>query len=275
MITLADVISAINYSRAKDEITNFIARYISEARVKGAVVGVSGGVDSCTTLALTAEALGPRKVTALVLPSGFTPRQDVEDAVALAKRLGVRHYVISIDQLLSAFSYLPIYDENDAVARGNLMARIRMAVLYYYANKNNLLVVGTGDKSELMLGYFTKYGDGGVDILPIGDLYKTQVREMAKFLGLPESIALKPSAPRLWAGHTAEGELGLKYGEVDLVLYAYELGIPKEDIPRETGVSKTKVETILRRVRQNAHKRAPPPVAQLDKAKQYVVRRSF
>ena len=273
MITLLDVVRAIDYSRARDEITEFIADYLAGSRAKGVVVGVSGGVDSCTTLALAVRALGPRKVVALILPSGFTPKQDVEDAVALAKSLGVKHYVYPIDGLLSAYAGIPFYDENDVVARGNLMARIRMSILYYYANKHNFLVAGTGDKSELMLGYFTKYGDGGVDILPIGDLYKTQVREMARFLGLPDSIALKPSSPRLWAGQTAEGELGLKYGEIDLILYAYELGTPVDDIPAVTGVSKAKVNSVLRRVKENAHKRAPPPVARLSDARLYTARR--
>ncbi len=263
MITILDVVNSVNYVKAKIEIAEFLYDYFANSRTKGAVVGVSGGVDSCTTLALVALALGPRRVTALILPSGFTPKQDVEDAVAVAKQFGVRYYVIGIDQLLSAYAALPFYDENNVVAKGNLMARIRMSILYYYANKNNLLVVGTGDKSELMLGYFTKYGDGGVDILPIGDLYKTQVRQMARLLGLPEHVVLKPSSPRLWAGQTAEGELGMKYSEVDLVLYAYEIGIPKRDIPAETGVSRSKVESILARVRENAHKRAPPPVAKL------------
>ncbi|KUO84254.1 MAG: NAD+ synthase [Thermoproteus sp.] len=267
MITILDVVNSVDYVKARDEIVEFLRDYFAKSRTKGAVVGVSGGVDSCTALALTASALGPRRVSALILPSGFTPKQDVEDAVAVAKRLGVRYYVVAIDQLLSAYAALPFYDESDVVARGNLMARIRMSILYYYANKNNLLVVGTGDKSEIMLGYFTKYGDGGVDILPIGDLYKTQVRQMAKFLGLPEPIALKPSSPRLWAGQTAEGELGMKYGDIDLVLYAYEIGIPKEDIPAETGLSRSRVESILARVRENAHKRAPPPVAKLAKSR--------
>ncbi|MGC9171062.1 MAG: NAD+ synthase [Thermoproteus sp.] len=275
MITLADVVRAVDYSRARDEIVGFLSDYFSQSRARGAVVGVSGGVDSCTTLALAATALGPKRVTALVLPSGFTPRQDVEDAVAVAKAFGVKHHVVSIDQFLAPYAALPFYEENDVVARGNLMARIRMSILYYYANRHNLLVVGTGDKSELMLGYFTKYGDGGVDILPIGDLYKTQVREMARFLGLPEGIALKPSSPRLWEGQTAEGELGMKYGEIDLVLYAYEIGIPKEDIPRETGVGRSKVLTILRKVQENAHKRAPPPIARLKTARLYTARRAL
>ncbi|WP_053240426.1 NAD+ synthase [Pyrobaculum islandicum] len=272
LITIQDVVEAVDYSSAKSEITAFIHDYVSSSGAKGVVVGLSGGVDSSTALALAVEALGADRVVALVLPSRYTPQQDVEDAVSLAKQLGVRHFVVQIDQIVSAYSSLPFYDEGDQVARGNLMARVRMSILYYYANRYDMLVLGTGDKSELMLGYFTKYGDGGVDLLPIGDLYKTQVRRMAKHLGVPDRIAEKPSAPRLWAGHTAEGELGISYREVDLVLYAHELGLSKDVIPDATGVSRPKVEKVLALVAENAHKRAPPPVAKLTKSKRYTTR---
>lgn len=135
------------------------------------------------------------------------------------------------------------------------------------------LVIGTGDKSELMLGHFTKHGDGGVDLLPIGDLYKTQVRALAKHMGLPEEIAKKPSSPRLWVGQTAEGELGFTYAQADPVLYAWELGIPESEIPEQTGIPPSVVSKILKRVKENAHKRNPPPIAKLMRSKQITASR--
>ncbi|ABP50599.1 MAG: NAD+ synthase [Pyrobaculum arsenaticum] len=275
MITLLDVINSVNYQEARREIEEFIAYYIQKAKVRGAVVGLSGGVDSCTTLALTAEALGPERVIALILPSKATPPQDVEDAIRVARQFGVRYEVIDITPILNAYkTTMSEYDDKDLVARGNLTARIRMSVLYYYANKRNMLVIGTGDKSELMLGYFTKHGDGGVDILPIGDLYKSQVRALARRMGLPEDIAGKPSSPRLWVGQMAESELGFTYAEADLVLYAWELGVPKSKIPRQTGVPPAVVRKILKRVEENAHKLSPPPIAKLIKSRLVTTTRS-
>lgn len=234
-VTINDVVESINYEKARWQIVSYLRDYVEKARVKGAVVGLSGGVDSSTVAKLAAEVLTPRKVIGLILPTRFTPGQDVEDAVALAKDLGIKYYVIDISNILSSFAAaISHYDDNHLVARGNLVARIRMSVLYYYANKYNMLVLGTGDKSELMLGYFTKYGDGGVDILPIGDLYKTH-REMARRLGIPPQIYKKPSSPRLWPGHWAE-ELGITYNEADLVLFSLELGLSIRQIPKATGV---------------------------------------
>jgi NAD+ synthase len=142
-----------------------------------------------------------------------------------------------------------------------------MTILYYYANRRNLLVLGTGDRSELLLGYFTKYGDGGVDILPIGGLYKTQVREMARRLGFGW-IAEKPSSPRLWHGHTAEGELGASYDVIDQILYAvFDKKMPVEEVKTRFG---DVVDLVLRRVRANLHKLKPPPIPDLSAARRDV-----
>jgi NAD+ synthase len=272
MITISDVINSINYESAVEEIKDFILAYIDKAKARGVVVGLSGGVDSSLTARLAVEALGRGKVTAFILPTKATPREDVEDAVALARLLGITYYMVEVDPILKAFENIPEYDVNDRVARGNLTARVRMSILYYYANRHNLLVMGTGDKSELMLGYITKYGDGGVDLLPIGDLYKTQVREMARRLNLPTRVVTKPSSPRLWVGQTAEGELGVSYTEADVVLYALEIGTPQRRIAEVTGVEPQKIRAILRRVKENAHKRQPPPTAQLTKSRLYTKR---
>ncbi|MCD6095129.1 MAG: NAD(+) synthase, partial [Thermoprotei archaeon] len=153
---------------------------------------------------------------------------------------------------------------NAVKANGNLKARIRMCLLYYYANVNNALVIGSSDKSEILIGYFTKYGDGGVDLLPIGDLYKTQVRQLAIGLGVPKKIAYKPSSPRLWPGHMAEDELGLSYEEIDIILYAYhDLGLSEDEIVQRCNVSADKVKRVISMVRNSEHKRKMPPIIRI------------
>ncbi|RLF02082.1 MAG: NAD(+) synthetase, partial [Thermoprotei archaeon] len=239
---------------------------LAESGAKGFIIGVSGGVDSSTTLPLLVKAVGSSRVRALILPDKHsTPKEDIEDALGLVQALNVKHDFIEINDILEAFRRsLPAYDQSKVAAEGNLKARIRMCILYYYANKLNYLVCGTGDKSEILIGYFTKYGDGGVDILPIGDLYKTQVRQLALHLGLPEKIALKPSSPRLWPGQVAEKELGLSYEEIDLVLYSiFDLRLPLEEAIEATGIPEETFRKILQMVSQTEHKRMLPLVPRL------------
>ena len=255
-----------DYEYVVERITRFIREAVERSGVRGLAMGLSGGVDSATTAALAVKAIGPEKVDVLILPDmETTPREDVKDAEELARHLGVKYQEVDIHGVYEAYSrFLPFHDPEDRVANGNLRARIRMTILYYYANRNSLLVCGTGDKSELLLGYYTKYGDGGVDILPIADLYKTQVRKLAMRLGVPERIALKPSSPRLWPGQMAEEELGVSYEVIDPVLYLYvEKGRSLEEIVEETGVEEKKVEAIIRRVHRSEHKRMPPPIARV------------
>ncbi len=258
----------LDYDYALKRITSFIQEKVAEAGAQGVVVGLSGGVDSTLTTYLAVRALGRNRVHALILPDArVTPKRDVDDAIRVAEELGVEYHVVNIDEIYDAFSSaLPFFSTDKVVANGNLRARIRMAILYYYANAFNALVCGTGDRSEILLGYFTKYGDGGVDILPIGDLYKTQVREMARRLGVPENIAEKPSSPRLWAGQLAEEELGASYLEIDNVLYRYvDLAWPSERIAEDTGIPLEKVKAIIRRVHANEHKRMMPPIAKVSR----------
>jgi len=218
------------------------------------VLGLSGGLDSAAALALSVRALGKRNVTAVLLPSASTPKRDLLDAQSLAKKLGVKTISISISPILLSFSSIA----SAKISRANLSARVRMAILYSIAQKKNALVVGTGDKSELMLGYFTKYGDGGADLLPIGGLYKTEVRALGAHLGLPKSILEKPSSPALWKGQTAEGELGFTYEIADRILAAIEKGENKSAMEKKFG--KKTVRAILSRMEKNAHKLLPAPV---------------
>jgi len=203
-----------------DEISEFIRTNISEANAKGVVIGLSGGVDSSLVAALCVQALGKVRVFGVLMPTNFTPKDDIEDAEKLAKQLDIKTAHINIQEIGDTFTRI-LNIENTSQSRlflGNIWARIRMVILYHYANINNYLVVGTGCRSEALIGFFTKYGDGGIDLSPIGDLYKTQVRALAEYLGVPKKVAYKPSSPQLYPGHKATDEIPLPYEALDPVL---------------------------------------------------------
>ncbi|MFP3216487.1 MAG: NAD+ synthase [Vulcanisaeta sp.] len=263
-ITLEDLIR-IDYEYVTRRIIDFVRSYIRDSGARGAVIGLSGGVDSSVTAHILVRALGKDNVIGLILPYRTTPPEDIEDAKFVAESLGIKYYYIDIGDIRNAFARsIPVFDESDRVAAGNLLPRIRMTILYYFANRFNMIVAGTGDKSELLIGYYTKYGDGGVDILPIGDLYKTQVRYLGKYLGLPDRIAFKPSSPRLWEGQTAEGELGIKYEDIDVILHALvDYRMTPEQAAEATGKPIELVQAVWRRVLSTEHKRKPPIVPRL------------
>lgn len=253
----------INLERVVDYITRKLRWYVLDFAGKSSgIIGVSGGVDSAVTAFLTVRALGPEKVYCYVLPSNATPKEDIEDALEVIKRLKLPkdHWeIIHIENIVKSFE--EVLGKLTRIERGNMMARIRMIILHQRAYRHNGLVIGTGDKSELLIGYYTKYGDGGVDILPIGGLYKTHVRQLAYYLGVPERIAKKPSSPRLWPGQTAEGELGVGYDIIDPILYyRFEEWLPEEEIARKLNISENVVRNILERVKRTQHKRLPPEV---------------
>lgn len=271
-ITIDDVVR-IDYDRAQQAITDFIRGFLEGSGVKGFVIGLSGGVDSATTYYAAVKAVGVEKVLALIMhDSTVTPKEDVEDAKSLVSAVGGKVHIIDIAPIVDAMaSAIPVYEPNDLVPLGNLRARVRMTLLYYYANKFGLAVLGTGDRSEAFLGYFTKYGDGGVDLLPIGALLKSQVRRLAVRLGVPERVAFKPSSPRLWAGQTAEGELGVSYDEVDLVIHAIEdLGMAPEQVPEATGVRPEVVSKLISMNRASEHKRRMPPSPPVSEVVRYL-----
>ncbi|MFN3804862.1 MAG: NAD+ synthase [Pyrobaculum sp.] len=259
------VVEAIDYDKAQEIITSFIRQYVEETGVRGVVAGVSGGVDSTVAAALAAKALGPERVLGLFMPSVYTPPEDWRDVQEVSSALGIRLKTVEITPIVESFAKtIPDFSPEDKMARGNLMARVRMSILYYYANRDNLLVLGTSDRSEILLGYFTKYGDGGVDILPLAPLYKVQVREMAMRLGFG-NVVQKPSSPRFWSGHTAEGELGASYEEIDPVLFAlFDKRLTVEETRKIFGEI---VDMVVRRVEKNSHKRGPPPSPDLSGAR--------
>lgn len=241
-----------------ESVKQFIKSYGSKNRF---VVGLSGGLDSTATAWLASMAAGKENVLGLIMPdSDSTPQADIQDAQKVADMLGISSRTMYIDQVLQAYR---IKLNPDARTLGNLKARIRMSFLYIFANSENRMVLGTGDKSEIYLGYFTKYGDGGVDLLPIGDIYKTELRELASYLGVPENIIAKKSSPRLWQGQLAEEELGVSYEFADRVLY--RLIDKREDasiIVQEEG---EKARTVIELCVRSEHKRKMPPIAFIKK----------
>jgi len=158
---------------------------------------------------------------------------------------------------------IPVYDPENRIAYGNMKARLRMMLVYYYANIRSSMVMGTSNKTELYLGYYTKYGDGGVDVMPFGDLYKCQIRTLGRHFGVPSSITEKPASAHLWVGQSTEEDLGLRYNSLDLIVYAYLKGWTTTKIALETGVCQPSVEKIIARIAANEHKRFPPAILRL------------
>ena len=259
----------MDFEKAKETIVDLIRTKTQEAGVNSAVVGLSGGIDSALTAYLTVEALGHENVLGIHLPElNVTPAEDVLDATEVADRLNIEFKTIDISEILSSFMY-SIPESNDAtpLTNGNLKARIRMSVLYYYANLSGRMVMGTGNKTEIMLGYYTKYGDGGVDIEPIGDLYKTEVMELSRMVGVPEGIITKPPTAGLWVGQTDEEELGISYVVVDKMLEMLLDAKDPEYIQDILGVSGEQMDSIIQRISANIHKSQAPPIAVLDDAR--------
>jgi len=247
---------------AKKKIVEFVRDEVAKSRTDGVVVGISGGIDSGVVAYLSVEALGSRRVMGLIMPDlRVTPEEDVADAKNVVSELGIETKLIDIAPIHNGF--MKNLGAN-RLAEGNLRARIRMALLYYHANSMNRLVAGTGDRSELLLGYFSKFGDGGVDILPIADLYKTEVRRLAETLGLSRRIISKQSSPRLWPGHEAEAELGQSYDVVDSIFKLYfdrKLGM--KSVASRAKVDLGVVETLVSKYHETSHKREMPPICRV------------
>jgi len=263
-LTLSEILD-IPMDQVVSAIVNFIKEHFTRSRAGKAVIGLSGGLDSSVTARLLVEAVGTDRVVGVVMPdTRVTPSIDVEDAVGLSRSLGIEYLVIPIDTIIDSYSIIPGFDVNEKLPVGNLRARVRMSILYYIANKLNGMVIGTGDRSEILLGYFTKYGDGGVDILPLACLYKTQVRELGRYLGIPARILSKPSSPRLWRDHLAEEELGLRYEVIDLVFYSLiDKGLTIDEAVDATGIPREVFVKVIELHRRNRHKRRLPPVPSL------------
>jgi NAD+ synthase len=247
-------------------IRRFIKDYVENSGADGIVLGLSGGIDSSTTAALSSLSIGGDRVLGLMFPEKetYNPR-DIDDAKLVAERFGFKTQICDITTVLESFyKAIPIFDPADKLRKGNIKARTRMIVLYYYANKLNRIVCGSSDKSETMMGYFTKWGDAAADISPIMDLYKTQVRKLAAHLGVPAELVTKPSTPALWPNHLAETELGIKYETLDLILHGLERFMTTEEIAWQLSIEKALVKKVKNRWLSAEHKRRAPLTVKLE-----------
>ena len=233
-----------------DRIAEWIKQQVEGAGLDGTVLGLSGGIDSAVVSGLCAQAVGADKVLGIAMPCYSDPL-DTEHAKLAAETWGIEYAEIDLSKIYDEF--IALLPKGNELADANIKPRLRMITLYQQANTLNRLVVGTGNRSELMVGYYTKYGDGGVDILPIGSLLKVQVRELAREMGVPEEVITKPPSAGLWAGQTDEEELGITYEQLDQTLAALESGDTEDIDPN-----------LLRRVERliavSEHKRHLAPV---------------
>jgi len=254
-----DIINEIknqDYSDIIEKIERFLSEQIEKNNVKGIILGLSGGIDSAV-LAYICKRKLKEKTLALIMPdTTITPKSETEDALKMIALTGIEYKLIDIKPIVNEYS---MYLEPNEKAKGNLRARVRTNMLYYYANAKNYLVLGSSDKSEYMIGYFTKFGDGASDITPIISLYKLQVREIAKHLGVPENIIAKKSSPHLWKDHEAEKELGISYEEIDSILYCMlEKKLSIDEIEKNTQISRIAIEKIQQLHINSEHKRLSP-----------------
>ena len=209
----------------KNKIVNWLKRQLKESNTKGFVLGLSGGIDSSVVALLCKLAAGPSNVLAVVMPC-HSLKNDESDALIFAKEHRIKVKKIDLSRVYDSFQ--KVLPKGNNLSNANIKPRLRMTALYYYASINNCLVAGTGNKSELSIGYFTKYGDGGADILPIGDLYKRDVYKLAKQLNIRGKIISKPPSAGLWHGQTDESEMGITYKSLDNALCQISKGKSKK-----------------------------------------------
>jgi len=251
----------IHAQLAEKILTGFIKTEITRVGFNRTLMGVSGGIDSAVSLYLSVKALGPENILAVRMPYKTSPPDTLEDAQMMIDALGVPSMTIEITDMVDPL--INYYDEISKLRAGNIMARMRMIVLYDQSVAFNGLVMGTSNKTEMLLGYSTIFGDSAAALQPLGDLYKTQVRQLAKHLGVPDKIIQKAPSADLWKGQTDEGELGFTYEDVDRLLFLLvDQRYRPEDCVSE-GFNQDFVDRVLRMMQQNHFKRVMPPIAKL------------
>jgi NAD+ synthase len=237
-----------------DDIAEWIRHQVHGVGLSGAVLGLSGGIDSAVVAGLCARGLGSENVLGVIMPA-HSMQQDAEDAALTARAFGIEHRVVDLSDIYDA--YIQLLPTGSPLANANLKPRLRMIVLYHHANTMNRMVVGTGNRSELMVGYFTKYGDAGVDLLPLAGIYKWQVRDVAREIGVPQSVIERPPSAGLWEGQTDEEEMGVSYADLDRILDAMSRD-------EEIDVNPHLWDRVESMVQGSEHKRRLPPIFRPD-----------
>jgi len=240
------------------DLERFIKDTVARTRMDGVVIGLSGGIDSAVVTKLCVDAIGAKNVLNVFMPSRVTPAEDYKTTAELSEMWGTQYRVVDIQPAVDALVALLLSEAETPLERGNISARCRMIVLYNMAKKRKYLVVGTSNQSEIMMGYFTKFGDGACDMTPLANKYKTEVRQIAAIIGVPQPIIDKPPSAGLWEGQTDESDMGIKYEDLDAILYEMEQDKSDSQISADTGLEKEQVAEIRRQVSIMEHKRLPP-----------------
>jgi NAD+ synthase len=252
-----------NPNKETNEISRWLREYATRAGVTGYVIGLSGGIDSTLVANLAVNAVGSSNVVGVIMPI-YSPKEDKADAYKVAESLGIETIYVDLQHTYETMMIETIVLDLGRLERANIKARLRMTALYAVAGKRNRLVVGTGNKSEDMIGYFTKYGDGGVDVLPIADYYKWEVKKMARYLKVDTYLVERTPTAALWEGQTDESDIGMTYDELDRILYFLleqvgdlEIAHPnaKKNLP-----SRDKIDKVENMINNNKHKVEYPPI---------------
>ncbi len=250
---------SLDYDKLISKIQNWISNFVKSAQVEGIIVGMSGGIDSTVTSTLCVNAIGDKKVIGLGLPCLSIP-QDLKDATTVANQLGIEFIIFDLSSVYEEFLKISSdHIETNKMAKGNIKPRLRMLTTYFVGqSKGKFLVAGTGNRTELAIGYFTKFGDGGVDFEPIGGLYKCEVREIAKKLNIPEYIINKPPSAGLWEGQTDKGEIGMTYDIIDEIIYRIDHNLSLNDLNNRD------IEKVREMMNLAQHKSKIPPIFKVD-----------
>ncbi len=244
-----------------DDVQNlrsFIRDCVKKTGCSGIVIGLSGGIDSAVVTKLAADTIDPAKILNVFMPSRVTPAADYKTTKELSQIWGTEYKIVDVQPAVDALTSVLLSDVQAPLERGNISARCRTIVLYNLAKKRNYLVAGTSNQSELMTGYFTKFGDGACDMTPLASTYKTEVKQIAAMIGIPQDIIDRPPSAGFWEGQTDESEMGISYEYLDAILYDMDLDFDDDEIAEDLGIPTDKVREIRDLVASMEHKRLPP-----------------